>query len=356
VGYQGFGYGTVFQLAPNGSGGWNESVLYNFCTQGGEDCADGSYPNGSVVFDSVGNLYGVTPEGGNSNCGSDPGCGLVFELIPAGASWTETLPYTFCSQGTCTTGDFPRGNLFIDHAGNLYGSDDEGVFELSPSGGTWTWKLISFNANNSVGLAMDAAGNFFTLLPPGEAAGWTVLEVSPNGEGGWKTTALYSFPSTAVPSGQIAWGGPTLDQAGNIYLTVTALIGKRHEPPALRGLVYKLTLGKSGEWTRTTVFTFTPANSEADGTVPWGGVVVDAAGNIYGTTRYGGAYGMGTVFEILPPVGKSNKYQEKVLWNFNGTNGSGPQGGLILDGAGNLYGTTTAGGLYGGGVVFEVTP
>ncbi|MGA2357195.1 MAG: choice-of-anchor tandem repeat GloVer-containing protein [Terriglobales bacterium] len=104
------------------------------------------------------------------------------------------------------------------------------------------------------------------------------------------------------------------------------------------------------------MFTFTPANSEADGTVPWGGVVVDAAGNIYGTTRYGGAYGMGTVFEILPPVGKSNKYQEKVLWNFNGTNGSGPQGGLILDGAGNLYGTTTAGGLYGGGVVFEVTP
>ncbi len=86
-----------------------------------------------------------------------------------------------------------------------------------------------------------------------------------------------------------------------------------------------------------------------------GGVVVDAAGNIYGTTVYGGAYGMGTVFEIVPPVGKG-KYQEKVLWNFNGTNGSSPKASLVLDSAGNLYGTTTAGGLYGGGVVFEVTP
>lgn len=267
VGYEGSGYGTVFQLSSNGSGGWNESVLYNFCTQGGGNCTDGAYPNGSVVFDTAGNLYGTTPQGGSSYCG---GCGLVFELSPAGASWTETLLYTFCSQGTpCTTGVFP-GGLFIDSAGNLYGSDDVGVFELSPSSGSWTWKLISLNVINSAGLAMDAAGNFFTLVPPGEAAGWTVFEISPNGEGGWKTTALYSFPSTAVPSGEIAWGGPTLDQAGNIYLTVTALIGKRHEPPALRGLVYKLTLGKNGEWTRTTVFTFTPANSEVDGTVPWG--------------------------------------------------------------------------------------
>lgn len=353
TGYQGSGYGTVFQLSSNGSGGWNESVLYNFCTQGGENCTDGAYPNGSVVFDTAGNLYGTTPQGGSSYCG---GCGLVFELSPTGASWTETLLYTFCSQGLpCTTGVFPDG-LFIDSADNLYGTDDEGVFELSPSGGSWTWKLISLNVVNSAGLAMDAAGNFFTLVPPGEAGAWTVFEVSPNGEGGWKTTALYSFPSTAVPSGEIAWGGPTLDQAGNIYLTATALFGKRNKPPALRGLVYKLTLGKSGEWTRKTVFTFTPANSEADGTVPWGGVVVDAAGNMYGTTRYGGAYGMGTVFEIMPPVGTSNKYQEKVLWNFNGTNGSAPQGGLILDSAGNLYGTTTAGGLYGGGVVFEVSP
>ena len=81
TGYMGLGVGTVFRLSPNGSGGWNESVLYNFCSEGGLNCTDGAYPDGPVVFDSAGNLFGIVREGGNSNCGYNPGCGVAMDSV-----------------------------------------------------------------------------------------------------------------------------------------------------------------------------------------------------------------------------------------------------------------------------------
>jgi uncharacterized repeat protein (TIGR03803 family) len=353
AGYLGLGLGTVFELSPNGSGGWNETVLYDFCSEGGENCTDGSYPNGPVVFDSVGNLYGTTPEGGgNSNCGSDPGCGLVFELSPAAESWTESLPYTFCSQGTCSTGALPRSDLIVDPAGNLYGTDTEGVFELSPSDGGWTIQEISFNIPNPTsGLALDAAGNIFVVAPSDVTGKWTVYEVSPNGKGGWNSTVVYPF--TIGPKGTFIWSPLTLDKAGNLYGTETAWYNVKRKPLNFRGTIFRLSPGKSG-WTKKVLFTFTPDNSATEGNVPTGGLMLDAAGNIYGTTIQGGTYGLGTVFELVP--GAKGKYEEQVLWNFNGTDGGGPQGSLILDGAGNLYGTTVNGGANGYGTVFEVTP
>jgi hypothetical protein len=110
TGYEGVGLGTVFQLSPNGSGGWNETVLYNFCSEGEWNCTDGAFPDGPVVFDRAGNLYGIVPEGGNSNCGFNQGCGVAFELSPVGAGWTETVVYDFCSQfagGVCHDGAYP---------------------------------------------------------------------------------------------------------------------------------------------------------------------------------------------------------------------------------------------------------
>jgi uncharacterized repeat protein (TIGR03803 family) len=346
--------GTVFELSPNSSGGWNESVLYAFCSFGPELCPDGAYPSGPVVFDSVGNLYGITPEGGNSNCGFTPGCGVAFELSPVGAGWTENVVYDFCSQftgGVCHDGDYPGGGVIMDAAGNLYGQVAAGAFELSPSSGGWTDKLISINLENSTaGLTMDAAGNIFGLAF-GQTIKWEVFELSPNGKGGWNSTVLFTF--TTIPSGVTLWSPLALDRAGNIYGTETPWYSVHRKPIEFIGVVYKLSPGTTG-WTKKAIYTFAPGDSELEGNAPSGGLVLDAAGNIYGTTIQGGTNGLGTVFELVAPVGAGN-YEEKVLWNFNGTDGSSPNGGLILDSTGNLYGTASAGGSSGAGVVFEVS-
>jgi uncharacterized repeat protein (TIGR03803 family) len=354
------GSGTVFELLPNGSGGWNETVLYNFCSEGGsgEVCTSGADPNGPVVFDSVGNLYGTTPEGGNSNCDDDPGCGVGFELSPAGAGWTETVLYSFCSQGgpgTCPGGAYPGGlgrpgSLVMDPAGNLYSTNASGVFELSPSAGGWTEKVIYY-VGGFGGLTMDAAGNIFGVGVSDYTGQRIVFELSPNGKGGWNSTVIYTF-TTSSPNSDI-WSSPALDQAGNLYGTETGWYNVYRGPAEFSGTVYKLSPGETG-WTKTVIYNFLPDDSELEGNAPSGGLVLDSVGNIYGTTIQGGTTGQGTVFELVPPVG-AGSYKEKVLWNFDGADGSGPNGGLILDSAGNLYGTTGQGGSSGNGVVFEVS-
>lgn len=341
----GVGLGTVFRLSPDGSGGWNESVLYNFCSEGGENCTDGAFPVGPVVFDSVGNLYGIDPEGGNSNCGYNQGCGVAFELSPVGAGWTETVVYDFCSQftgGGCHDGADPGGGVVMDAAGNLYGQLTAGPFELSPSPGGWTEEIISpYVRNSRSALTMDAAGNMFGVALNGSGEP-VAYELSPNGTGGWNTTVLYILGAP----GATIWSSPALDQAGNLYGTSQGAGAKGS------GTVYKLTSGDTG-WTKKTLFTFTFANSAVDGFSLSGGLVLDKSENIYGTTIQGGTYGLGTVFELVP-VGMG-KYVERVLWNFGGADGSTPVAGVTLDGADSLIGTTSAGGSSGNGVVFNVT-
>jgi len=330
----GLGYGVVFELSPNGGGGWNETVLYSF--SGG---ADGAYPESYVMLDGEGNLYATTESGGAYQWGT------VFELSPVGASWTETVLHNFSGvDGDCGQ---PTAGLIMDKAGNLFGetSDCKGglkgtVFELSRAGG-WTETVIYSGLDNAYfhGLTMDAAGNIF-----GTSEG-TVFELSPNGAGGWDATRIFRGAHRAN-------GVPALDLAGNVYGTTWR--GGANSV----GMVYKLSLGKKG-WTEKTLYSF---KGGSDGSYPYAGVVLDAAGNIYGTTGYGGQSGYGSVFELVAPVGKGS-YQEKVLWSFNGTDGELPDGSVILDDAGNLYGTTQVGGstwqggggTSGYGVVFEVT-
>jgi hypothetical protein len=347
----GLGQGTVFVVSPNGSGGWNETVINNFCPESGA-CPNGSYPNGPVIFDSVGNLYGITPEGGNTNC-SAVGCGVAFELSPVGADWTETVLYVFCSPftGVCQGGNDPGGGVVMDAAGNLYGQVAPGAFELSPSSGGWTEKLISFNVENSKsGLTMDATGNIFGMAFG--VTGLVAFELSPNGKGGWNTTVLYTFTTNPNPT---IWSSLALDQAGNLYGTETGwYIGPGNGEDEFFGTAYKLSPGETG-WTKTVIYTFSPDDSALEGNGPsGGGLVLDSAGNIYGTTMQGGTYGQGTVFELVAPVGMGS-YEEKVLWSFDGTDGSKPNGGLILDSAGNLYGTTPTGGSSGAGIAFEIS-
>jgi uncharacterized repeat protein (TIGR03803 family) len=340
-----FGAGTVFELSPNGSGGWNEAVLYNFT--GG---ADGRGGYSSVLFDGDGNLYGVTYFGGLSGCDYGNGCGVVFELSPVGSSWTETVLYTFCSQAGCADGEFPLTNLIMDTAGNLYGVTNSGgsngngtVFELSPSGGSWTEQVI-YNVPNvgigfNAGVAMDTAGNIYGATPT------TVFELLPNGSK-WNSAVLHTFTG-APKDGSDAQSTPVLDKAGNLY-GATVSGGTKNF-----GTVYKLTPvtkgKKKGTWTEKILYSF--KGGTKDGT-NGGGIALDASGDIYGITG-GGKYGDGTIFELAAADGK---YKEKILWNFNNTDGYQPVGSLILDSSGNLYGATAQGGSNGSGVVFEVTP
>lgn len=340
-----FGSGTVFELSPNGSGGWNYNVIYNFCSA--ENCADGGVPYSTpLIFDNAGNLYGTGAGGGAY------GYGVVFELSPSGGGWTETVLSSF-NQGL--GGFSPAYGLAMDNAGNLYGITSWGgengtgvVYEISPSGNGWTNQVIyNFAANDGGGGLAVNGGNVFVM-------GYLeVLELSPNGKGGWNESAIHTFAGPPK-DGILAWANPVFDKAGDLY-GVTIHGGKFYN-----GTVFKLTPKKKGKWTEKII------NSLTDGSGPEGSVVFDAAGNIYGTTGGGGNSSLGTVYELVAPVGKG-KYSEKILWNFNGSDGAYPESNLVFDNAGNLYGTTSCGGAtYGGnkeycagngaGALFEVTP
>jgi len=326
------GYGTVFELSPNGNGGWNETVLYTFCPAA-PACPDGAFPYSSVIFDSAGNLYGIAYAGGAYDRG------VVFELNPAQTSWAETVLYSFTGG---SDGGSPTSNLIMDPSGNLFGTNSAGVFELKWSGGGWAEQVIYRPQNYPqvvTGLTMDAAGNIFGV-------GYSsAFELSPNGNGGWNPTVLHNF-LTRYFLGPDPIGAPALDKAGNFY-------GATYHGGANKsGKIYEVSL-RRGKWTLKTLYSF--GGHVGDGSNPDAGLVLDASGNIYGTTLSGGGSGYGTVFELVAPIGKGS-YQEKVLWSFNGTDGRAPYASLILDSAGNLYGTTRSGGSSGPGVVFKVTP
>jgi uncharacterized repeat protein (TIGR03803 family) len=322
----GLGCGVVFELSPDGQGGWNETVLYNFCSVSSPVfCADGYEPLGPVIEVS-GNLYGTTSLGGLNQDG------VVFELSPGDGGWRETILYNFGG-----TSGGPRSGLIMDKAGNLYGTAPGGegsVFELSPDGnGGWTEQVIYSAPMDTAGLVMDSSGNIY-----GVDFKQHVFELTPNGKGGWNATNILTF------NGANPQSTPVLDSAGNLYGT-TDVGGSTG-----RGTLWELSPGKKG-WKEKVLHTFTGTKNGFD---PVGGLVLDSAGNIYGTTMGGGKDENGIVFELAAPVGKGAR-TEKVLWNFNITDGALPNSSLVLDSAGNLYGTAS-GGSTGGGVVFEVTP
>jgi uncharacterized repeat protein (TIGR03803 family) len=359
-----YGLGTVFELTPDSSG-WTEKILHTF----GKG-HDGQKPYGGLIFDSAGNLYGTTYQGGLY------GVGTVFELTPGPDGWTETIQHEFDNNGK--DGINPYAGLIFDSTGRLYGTTVGGgaygfgvVFKLKlqPAGAA---EVIMHNfQNNGVDgstpyapLVMDGAGNFYgtTSLggkntqvwcsPPGvfTTGCGTVFELIPI-TGGWNEKILHNFSDVvngSASDGAVPLGGVVLDTKGNLYGT-TAHNGGGD------GTAFELTPTAKG-WPETIVQGF--CNGCGAGFQPDSGLIFDSAGNLYGTTYYGtGTNCCGTVYELSPEKTGFYPWTQTVLYNFQGgTDGTYPTAGVIFDAAGNIYGTTTTGGLYGDGIVYEVTP
>ncbi|HEX4080063.1 MAG TPA: choice-of-anchor tandem repeat GloVer-containing protein [Rhizomicrobium sp.] len=325
----GLGCGTVFELASGGS----ETVLHAFA--GKPD--DGAWPWAGVIADKKGNHFGTTSQGGAKNAGT------VFEVAADG---TESTLYTFTGG---SDGANPAAALIEDKSGNLYGTTQGGgasgwgtVFEVSPAGTETV--LYSFSGGSDgakplAGLIIDKAGNLYGTTSMGGAYKWgTAFELAPDGT----ETVLYSFIGKADGAYPVA--DLMADKAGNFF-GATEEGGAKH-----LGTVFEL----AADGTETVLHSFTYKND--DGIFPWGGLVADKSGNLYGTTRGGGLYHDGIVFEVTPAGA------EAVLYSFGGgSDGAYPSAGLIMDAAGNLYGTTQMGGTgtacpNGCGTIFEVKP
>ena len=287
----------------------------------------GNQPSASLIEDASGNFYGTAWEGGDNLtlCGG-VGCGVVFELVNSSGTYTEKVLYSFTGG---TDGAQPLAGLLMDKAGNLYGTTQIG-------GTTCT-----------VG-----CGVVFELTPP----------VAPNTT--WTETVLYSF--TGSDDGVAPAAGLIMDASGNLYGTTS----EGGVSPNHYGTVFEL-VNSAGSYTEKIIYSFT---GNSDGVAPNAGVIMDASGNLYGTTSYGGgstncAVGCGTVFELTPPTAPATTWSETQLYAFTGgSDGAQPQGGVVMDTSGNLYGTTAVGGdtsvcvgaqgpgSSGCGVVFKVTP
>ncbi len=298
---------------------------------------DGAYPQASLTFDNLGNIYGTTYGGG-------AGYGTVFKRDSLGH---QTVMYSFKGAGD---GEYPlRGGVILDGAKNLYGATFAGgffgygtVFKLDSTGQETVLHSFGGTAGDGLypfaGVVMDAAGNLYGTTPYGGGASYSGIVFKVNTSG--KETVLYSF--TGTPDGAYPYGGVILDSAGNLY-------GATYGGGAAGyGAVFELdTSGKE-----TVLYSFTGA---PDGANPFAGLVQDNTGNLYGTTDGGGAAGYGTVFKL------DTSGQENVLYSFTGIKGDGanPYAGVILDTSGNVYGTTYNGGdlscgLKGCGTVFKL--
>lgn len=328
-----------------------EKTLHNF--KGG---SDGVAPYAPVIDDSAGNLYGTTyGGGGGTDCrASLQGCGTVYRISKDG---TETVLHAFA--GGCD-GAYPHSGLVSDASGNMYGTTQTGgtcnsedgfgtVYKIAPDGTESVLYAFQNNGDGLIpsgGLALDSVGNLYGTASDGSTCGsfgcGVVFEVTPQGA----ETVLYAFQGGSDGAGP--FGGVIRDNAGNLYGTTFTGGGTGCNGFGC-GTVFKL----APNGTESVLYAF---QGGSDGEAPTTGVVEDSAGNFYGTTIAGGTGVEGTVFKVAP------NGTETVLYSFLESGGGyAPQAGVILDGAGNLYGTTFDGGdahCHGGGcgVVFKLTP
>jgi uncharacterized repeat protein (TIGR03803 family) len=300
-----------------------ETVIQNF---NANPAADGAYPGAALIFGPDGALYSTASGGG---CGGGLHCGTLFQLAPPGqgqSNWTFAPVYYFCNdtpppQGQpCLLGNWPQASVITDSA-----VDNSGSFY------TTTW----------IG-GTDFFGIVTKITPPSQ------------GQTNWTGTAIYNF--TGGADGGYPLSALIADQSGALYGTTT--VGGLYN----NGAVFKLAPPSAGQtnWTETTIWSF--SGGTYDGSYPIAGLIADQTGALYGTTYDGGFSGSGTVFQLTPPGQGQSDWTETILWDFlgttlEGTDGAFPAGKLIMDASGNLYGTTTSGGfLLNDGTVFKLSP
>jgi uncharacterized repeat protein (TIGR03803 family) len=346
-----FSMGTIFEVSRNGDGTWKETVLHSF-----EPGLDGYQPYGGLVFDDAGNMYGTTFAGGAN-------AGTVFELSQNGdGTWTHRVIYSF--HGGNVDGAHPYAGVTFDAVGNLYGTTSGGgsygygtVFQLTPNqDGSWTENVIhSFDKEDGAtpyaGVVFDAKGNLYgTAQSGGSQNSGTLFELSPQPDGTWAASILHQFCSKfnggACYDGDRPMSTPVLDDAGNLY-------GTTHWGGIYYGMVYQLKRDKSGHWIDNTLHTFSCTG--IDGYDPVGGVIFDNAGNLYGTTVVGsdcgGNEGYGTLFRL-----NLKDFWRETLLVLGDNPGAYPMGNLVIDAKGNLFGTTAGDGTNTHGTVFAIVP
>jgi len=286
-----YGYGGVVKLS-RGAVGWIETTLYSFNPNNG---VDGSNPAGGLTMDAGGNLYGTTIYGG-----ANGGIGTVYKLTNYRGTWTYSKLYGFFPR---PDGQYPRGEVIFDSAGNIYGttvyggaSDLGSVYELSPgSGGTWTERIIytfdgTYGQTPEGPVSMDAAGNLYCLTNSGGARSeGTAMELTPNSNGTWSPVLLHSFGGQG--DGGFPNGGLTPGGGGAFY--GTTFIGGANNG----GVVFRLKQQSNGQWSESLLHSFSLAN---DGYSPVSGVTVGPGNALFGGTGYGGTNSDGVIYEVTP--------------------------------------------------------
>jgi uncharacterized repeat protein (TIGR03803 family) len=330
-----FGWGVVFKVDTRGT----ETVLHSF----GGVTTDGRTPYAELVRDKSGNLYGTTYEGGGIGCVD--GCGTVFKVDTTG---TETVLHSFA--GGTTDGCLPYGGLLQDKAGNLYGTTQSCgasnygmVFRLSKSGKFRVMHSFAGGTRDGAyplyaSLLMDKNGALYGVAQYGGTSNeGVVYKLSKSGT----LRVLHSFAG-GTTDGCNPYGTPAMDTLGNLYGTAVACGSSN------MGVVWKA--NKKG--TEKVLHNF--AGGTTDGRIPIAGVILDAKGNLYGDTQNGGGTGCfgagcGTVYKL------SKTGTLTLLHTFTGSEGAMPFGGVIRDTKGNLYGTAFLGGIPNWGTVWQIT-
>jgi uncharacterized repeat protein (TIGR03803 family) len=351
------GYGTVFELQNTGSGyAATPAVVVDLTL------ADGRYPSAGLTVDASGNLYGTGVVGGTAQ-------GTAFEIQKTGSSYASAAT-VLANFGVGSAGAQPRGGLLIDAGGNLLGttyyggtSGDGTVFEIQKAGSGYAaapTTLFNFSGTNGIapqaGLVADANGNLFGTTYFGGSS------IPANGGYGYgsvfeipKTGAGYaSTPTTLTSFNGTNGSEPTanliVDANGDLFGTT------RFGGPAGDGTVFEIQNTGSGYLSAPTTLAYFDGTDGSDLGGPSGGgnLIMDANGDLFGTASSGGTFGDGTVFEVQKTLaGYSNT--PITLFNFDGIDGSVPLDGLVADADGDLLGTTSSGGLNGDGTVFEIT-
>jgi uncharacterized repeat protein (TIGR03803 family) len=346
--------GTIFKLSRRSSG-WTFDTLYSF------HGSDGATPDAPLVFGPDGALYGTTFYGGT---GCLNGCGNVFRLQPSPTfcasvfcPWMQTVLYQFTGDNDGSEPAF--GALSFDPAGNMYGTSTGNgngtcgtVFELAPNGSQWTFNLVwTFTGYldgcaSWSGVTIDQGGNLYgTTLEGGANQFGTAFELMPSGQS-WTMNPLHQFVFASDGSG--SFGNLIFDQFGDLLGT------NREGGPGDAGGVFELS-PSSGGWNFGVLHSFGGENG------PQAPLLMDSAGNLYGTSVEGGQHGWGFVFKM---TSTGSGYAFTDLYDFTGgSDGGYPYGQIVMDENGNLYGTTEDGGVRGGvcssygcGVAWELTP